>query len=120
MMQILDATIIDKIIRDLNFSDLENENISDKELQTYLKYIHLFKFIETTSNEINIEFTMEDLLYSQYYWFIKYKNRYFELYERDEGLEQEAFKMLEDIDLQMQTGIDWSIIESIDKNELDL
>jgi len=42
------------------------------------------------------------------------------LYERDEGLEQEAFKMLEDIDLQMQTGIDWSIIESIDKNELDL
>jgi len=53
-------------------------------------------------------------MYSYYYWFVAFKGEYIKKYGKNEGLEQQAFKVLEAIDVELANGVDWSIIEQID------
>ncbi|WP_157261551.1 hypothetical protein [Paenibacillus sp. A3] len=36
------------------------------------------------------------------------------VYGHDEGIEQEGFKLLEEIDNQLEEGVDWGLIEKIE------
>jgi hypothetical protein len=58
--------------------------------------------------------SQNDLLYNRYYWFVKYKNEYQARCGYDAGLEQQAFKLLEEIDRVLKGEIDWAIIQKID------
>ncbi|MEH7246903.1 hypothetical protein V7114_09000 [Neobacillus niacini] len=50
--------------------------IEDEGLSKILKY---YLFLEQCTDEIivNSSYTFEDILYSQYYWFVTFKNQYF-------------------------------------------
>ena len=115
-MNILTAKVIDNLINIMNFKYDNAEKFSDSDLSNYIKYIHILDLEKSNILEMNDAFCMEDLQYSRYYWFLRFKNRYFDLYGHDEGLEQQAFKLLEDIVIYLNNGIDWSIIESIANN----
>lgn len=102
-----------RVEQDGSFADLE-----DKDLKIQLNY---FLFLKKYADDIlasNKEIPIEDLLYSQYYWLAKYKNRYLSIVGYDAGLEQQVLKLAEEIDQQIEAGIDWTIIEQIE-NEMD-
>ncbi|HDR7659991.1 TPA: hypothetical protein QCX68_005590, partial [Bacillus wiedmannii] len=44
-----------------------------------------------------------------------YKKRYFEVYGYDAGIEQEGFKLLEELENELEDGIDWVIIQDIEE-----
>ena len=114
-MNLLTSNIMNKIIDVLDFFD-HAETLEDDLMQTYLKFVHVLNSEAAKIIEISSDFNMDVLFYSEYYWFTKYKNRHFELYGHDEGLEQRAFKMLENMSLENE--VDWSIIEQIDNGTI--
>ncbi len=50
--------------------------------------------------------------YNAYYWFLKFKKAYTHKNGYDAGIEQQAFKLLEEASID----IDWSVIEEIEKS----
>ena len=89
-------------------------NLGDEDLKIKLNH---YLFLEKYADDIlasDIEISIEDLLYSQYFWLTKYKDRYISIVGYDAGLEQQVFKLAEEIDQQIEAGIDWSIFEKIE------
>lgn len=78
-----------------------------------------FDVIENHKSEISeiTNINIENLSYSQYYWYVKLKNKYEEIYGFDAGIEQQQFKLLEALE-QRFNHIHWDIIEKIDSNRL--
>jgi len=113
-MEILMADKIEDIIRVLNFKDTEAEKIEDKLLSKFLKYVHVLAQIENKAVQEDRVEEIDKLFYSRYYWFNKFKERYFALYGRNEGLEQQNFKMLSDYNERFPDKMNWSIIEQIE------
>lgn len=114
-MEILGADKLESIINAMNFRDPEAEKIEDALLSRFLKYVHVLGQLETNLIKENGNVD-PDLFYSRYYWFNQFKERYSILYDHDEGLEQQSFKMLSDYNERFPEKIDWSIIEQIEKN----
>lgn len=50
------------------------------------------------------------LLYNRYYWFVRFKTLWQAAHGYDAGLEQQAFKMLENAD----ANLDWKLLEELD------
>jgi hypothetical protein len=114
-MEIINSDQLDSIIKTYNIEDAEADNIEDQLLSRFLRYVNV---LSTHESEIlnAIEYLhKEDIFYNQYYWFCQYKKRYFTLYGRDEGLEQNGFKMLEEYNLRLNGEIDWKFIEQIEE-----
>lgn len=84
-------------------------NIDDTRLNELLAYYTFFK-----SNAGSVSLDKQSTYYSMYFWFVQFKERYFEVYGHDEGIEQEAFKLLKEIDYQLEEGVDWGLIEKIE------
>ena len=76
-----------------------------------------FDFIETHEVEISriSKMDSESLSYSKYYWYTKFKNKYEEIHGFDAGIEQQQFKLLEELQ-QKFDNIHWDLIEKIDNN----
>lgn len=89
-------------------------DISDETLKRFLSYYDFF-----TNNVIDLAEKEDEntILYSKYYWYTKYKKRYFEVYGYDAGIEQEGFKLLEELENRLEDGIDWVIIQDIEESE---
>ena len=118
-MSLLTSDTIDNIIDALNFNDENAEKLEDAHLRTCINYAHVLDVEKTRILEMDSALNLGDLCYSSYYWFTQYKNRYFELFGHDEGLEQQAYKMLENISVSLE-NINWSIIEQIDNGVVKL
>ena len=58
----------------------------------------------------------ENLSYSKYYWYVKFKDKYETIYGFDAGIEQQQFKLLEELD-QRFDNIHWDLLEKIDNNK---
>lgn len=117
-MDVLNAKVMDNLIIILNYKDVDAEALEDVILRTYLTYVNILDSEKTKILETINTISAEDLHYNRYYWFIKFKNRYFDLYGHDEGIEQQAYKMLENIDMYLENGIDWTVIECIDNGTI--
>lgn len=91
----------------VNFTD-----ISDKKLKKYLMY---YDFLSNNIENIISKVDKRSIIYSKYYWYIKYKQRYFEVIGYDAGIEQEGFKLLQEIENELEDGVDWSIIQEIEE-----
>lgn len=103
--QMLQAEI-DCIISDAN-------DVSDARLKKALCY---YKFL---SNNIESLASLEGkskVLYAKYYWYTQYKKRYFEVFGYDAGIEQEAYKVLEEIESKLEDGVNWSVIQQIEED----
>jgi hypothetical protein len=61
-------------------------------------------------------FSYKEILYSQYYWFVHYKNQYFSKVGYDGGLDQQAFLLIEHLVNELEGEVDWELIEDIEKS----
>ena len=56
------------------------------------------------------------ILYSKYYWCTQYKNRFNELYGKDVGIDQQQYKIIEEM-TQRINDVDWSFIQMIEEGK---
>ena len=115
-MELLSAKKLESLIKSLNYKDIEAERIKDQSLRKLLMYVHVLGYLETKAINEKEYSNIQNLFYSRYYWFCQFKERYFELYGHDEGLEQQSFKMISDYSQRFPDKIDWNIIEQIESN----
>lgn len=95
---------------------VDTDYLNDEHFGSLLQY---YLFLTEYPNSIYSHLdglNEEDLLYNRYYWFIKFKQKYNSQKGYDAGLEQEAFKLIEEIEQQLEAGVNWSIIEQIEKD----
>ncbi len=62
--------------------------------------------------------SLEVILYSKYYWCSKYKDRYTALYGQDVGIEQQQYKIIEEIEQRITDDINWNFIQLLEENNL--
>lgn len=99
---------IEELIKEINF--LKTKKYDDEELNDYYNYWCFF--IEQEEKIIKVSnISLEIVLYSKYYWSEKYKNRYISIYGMDVSIEQQQYKILEEMERRLQDDIDWSLIE---------
>ena len=118
-MEIFDKNKMNMIIQSLKYSDPEADKIKDQLLREYLTYVNLLNLLENKAIIENDLSKIENIFYSRYYWFNKYKNRYFKLYGNDEGLEQQGFKILSNFSELFPDKINWDIIEQIERHSIE-
>jgi hypothetical protein len=90
--------------------------LSDDNLSTLLQY---YLFLTEYPNAVHSylpELSEADLLYNRYYWFLKFKTNYGSKRGDDAGLDQQAFQLIEEIDQKLTAGVNWSIIQQIEKH----
>lgn len=85
------------------------EEFEDEQTNTLLNYWMLFHEKEKEIQDL-IKVSLETILYSKYYWCTQFKKRFNGLYGRDVGIEQQQYKIIEDMDQRIVT-IDWSLLE---------
>ncbi|WP_242214114.1 hypothetical protein [Bacillus cereus group sp. BfR-BA-01383] len=111
-MRVMSEIELEKMIEIEKDKLVVRNDISDTTLKRFLNYYNLF------SNNV-IDFAEKEgkptILYSKYYWYTKYKKRYFEVYGYDAGIEQEGVMLLEEIEDDLEDGIDWIIIQDIEE-----
>lgn len=88
---------------------------TDKRLNILLNYWCLFDEKEREIQEL-IEVSLETILCSKYYWCTQYKNRYNELYGKDIGIDQQQYKIIEEM-AQRIKSVDWGVIQMIDEGK---
>ncbi|RDU38115.1 hypothetical protein DRW41_00655 [Neobacillus piezotolerans] len=91
--------------------------IVDEDLE---KVLHYFLILKEFGQEITAgsPFTTEQILYSQYYWYVYFKNQYFSKYGYDAGMDQQAFKLIEHIAYELNDEVNWDFLEQI-TNDLE-
>ncbi|OCA91288.1 hypothetical protein A8F94_05355 [Bacillus sp. FJAT-27225] len=91
--------------------------IDDRETEETLHhYLFLHQYYDRIVS--SSYFTKEEVLHSQYYWYHQFKEMYFDRFEHDGGMEQQAFKLLEHLDRELEGNIDWPVIEKIVNGEI--
>lgn len=89
-------------------------DINDEILKKVLVY---YDFLSSNIENLASKENKSKIMYSKYYWYTKYKQRYFEVVGYDAGIEQEGFKLLEEIENELEEGVDWSIIQEIEESK---
>lgn len=56
---------------------------------------------------------LEVILYSKYYWLMRYVKKYKEVNGYDAGMEQQQFKLIEELE-QRLGDVDWDLLQRID------
>ncbi|KPV56470.1 hypothetical protein QJ48_27475 [Paenibacillus sp. A3] len=108
-MRILKKEEITNYVSDEKLRSFYNDTITDAHLNERLAYYSYLK-----SNVSSISLDKQSIYYSIYYWYVRFKERYFEVYGHDAGMEQEGFKLLEELDDQLEEGVNWGLIEKIE------
>lgn len=88
----------------------------NRELNKILNY---WLFLDEKATEVQklTGETMETVLYSKYYWSSRFIECYIELYGMDAGLEQEKYKILDEMDRELSNGINWDIIKKLEEGK---
>ncbi len=102
------------------FINIEKKYEDLYEDKTLNEYANNYKVLAENRKNIMLilDKDLETVLYSEYYWYTKFKNYYKKVYGEDAGVEQGQFKLIEEIEGQLEQGVDWGIIQSIEE-ELD-
>lgn len=86
----------------------------DIELNRLLNYWCFFEEKEMVIQELTNE-SLEVILYSKYYWCSRFKEKYIKLYGIDAGMDQQQYKIIEELDQRLNNGIDWKIIQVLEE-----
>lgn len=89
------------------------QRYSDSQLNSYFNYWNVFAEKEKEIQELK-GLSLETILYSKYYWCTQFKDRYNKIYGRDVGIEQQQYKIIEEIE-QKQISINWHLLQMIDE-----
>lgn len=87
---------------------------NDIELNRLLNYWCFFEEKEMMIQELTNE-SLEVILYSKYYWCSRFKEKYIKLYGIDVGMDQQQYKIIEELDQRLNNGIDWKIIQVLEE-----
>lgn len=85
----------------------------DQEMNTLFNLWRLFDTRETEIRDVTGE-TVETVLYSKYYWCTKYKNLYNRMFGGDVGLDQQQYRIIEEINRRVDS-VDWELIQMIEE-----
>lgn len=96
---------------------VKRKEYEDKDLNNFLNYWNFFEEMEEIIQGLTNE-SVETILYSKYYWSSRYKERYMELFGSDASVEQQQYKILEELDQRISGGVDWNIIKLIEENNV--
>lgn len=110
-MKIINEFELEKMIKLEKDYKMNITDVNDSELKKYLVY---YDFINNNIKTLELKEDKNSILYSKYYWYTKYKQRYFDVVGYDAGIEQEGFKLLEEIENELDDGVDWGIIQKIE------
>lgn len=110
---ILSKETMESLIQKTHFP-LKNK-YRDASLNKLLNY-WLFLDEQGTSIQKLTGESIENVLYSKYYWSARYKDLYLKLYGEDAGLEQYQHKILEELDYTLNGGIDWELIQTLEQD----
>ena len=113
-MQIINEFELEKMIElEKDYTD----SITDITDETLKKALVYYDFLSNSIENLASKKDISKIMYSRYYWYIRYKQRYFEVFGYDAGIEQEGFKLLEELENELEDGVDWSIIQRVNTNE---
>lgn len=89
--------------------------MEDEDLSKVLKH---FWFLQQCEQDIqtHFSFTYEEILYSQYYWFVHFKRQYFIKIGYDGGMEDQSGLLIEKICNELGDAVDWELLEDIDSH----
>lgn len=96
---------------------LKRKEYEDKDLNNFLNYWIFLEEKEEIIQSLTNE-SIEAILYSKYYWSSRYKERYMELFGSDESVEQQQYKILEELDQRINGDVDWNIIKLIEEDNV--
>ena len=96
---------------------IKRKEYEDKDLNDFLNYWIFFEEKEEIIQSLTNE-SIETILYSKYYWSSRYKERYVELFGSDASVEQQQYKILEELDQRINGDVDWNIIKLIEENNV--
>ena len=85
----------------------------DEKLNDFLNYWSFLEEKEAMLRNVTKE-SIEVILYSKYYWCSRFKERYIELYGLDVGIEQQQYKIIEEIEQRTSEDIAWSFIQLLE------
>lgn len=86
----------------------------DTALNDFYNCWYFFEEKETEIQNIEKE-SVDSILYKKYYWFTKFKERYEQLYGFDAGIEQQQYKIIEELQVRMNENLDWNTIRLMEK-----
>ncbi len=92
------------------------EKCSDKQLNTLFSYWVFFDEKEKEVQEL-LGVSLETILYSKYYWCTQYNNRSCALYGKDVGIEQQQYKIIEEMTQRIKE-VDWNLIQMIEEGKM--
>ncbi len=85
---------------------------SDTKIDDLYNYWMFFEEKEVQILDV-VSVSLGDILYSKYYWCVKFVKKFCDLYPRDVGLEQQQYKIFEEIE-QKLGYVDWELIELLE------
>lgn len=92
------------------------QKYSDEQLNIFFNYWNVFTEKEEELNKSE-GISLEIILYSKYYWCTQFRNRFGMIYGKDAGVEQQQYKIIEEID-QRVTNTDWHLVQMIDEGNV--
>lgn len=95
---------------------VQKTEYGDEKLNNIFNYV-CFLVNEDEAIQKRLNINIETVLYTKFYWYTKYKNRYIELYGSDAGIEQQQFKLIEEIE-QKLNDVNWNLIEEIETGKI--
>lgn len=96
---------------------IEKNQYSDIELNKLLNYWCLFEEKEMIIQRLTNE-SLEVILYSKFYWCSRYKEKYKKIYGIDVGIDQQQYKIIEELEQRLYNGIDWTIVQILEENKI--
>lgn len=80
-------------------------------LNSLYYYCSMFFCKETDITALTGE-PLEVILYSKYLWLTQYMKKYNEIYGYDAGIEQQKFKVIEELETRL-TNVDWDLLQKL-------
>ena len=103
---------ITKLLLEVNYQ--EKSEYEDKDLNDFYNYWCFFEEKEPDILKLK-NIPIDIVLYSKYYWCTRYRNRYERLYGFDAGIEQQQYKIIEELRIKLTKNIDWNLLNEIEK-----
>lgn len=91
---------------------------SDGRLNSLLNCWIFFEEKEKEIQKLSGE-SLDIILYSKYYWCMQYKNRFNELYGKDVGIDQQQYKIIEEMTQRIE-DVNWNFIQMMKEEKYDL
>ncbi|MBC8537138.1 hypothetical protein [Feifania hominis] len=63
------------------------------------------------------EHSIDEILYSKYYWFTQYKDTVEGFLEENPELEQIQYQIFQQIGIELKGDVDWPLMQAIDENK---